>query len=515
MYVGSEYYIGFIPNDGAPPLIVMLYNGEGLAAYTIEAPVTQFSRNGAITANVQNIINLPNALTGLSSRNDNALDDEYKEGVYLQTSRNQIAAIGLSNGREIFDTFFVIPTVDLCLYEYTYFAVSVTSNYNADGSIVIVGTTDQTTVNITVPVSAVQIKISNSADWGPLYANTLYSYEIQRLQIVYIAAYTTDLTGTKVTTNKPISLFSGHECSYVPSFVEYCNNLAEQIPPTELWGTVYYFAPLASRTSYIIKIIAAYNSTTVEIRCNNNDRTLSFRINAGENTIETFDNQEYCRLFASQEVLVAQFSYGYERDSRGDPMMMLIPPTAHYTNSITSSTFQPSTQVNSYDHYINIIALASYDQRQMISVTAAGGVNRSSNSLNWVTAFSSNDIEVYAAQVNIPHGVFEVTHFNKSVLMTVMVYGFEVRAVTGSTGGYGHPGWLMAQLNAGMHICKNMYVCIYFMYFIDQSNVLRTGKLYYFHYALSSGSLIPQLISIHTTKAAPITLIILPTYYSF
>ena len=452
-YIGNKYYIGFIPNAGAPPLVIMLNNRDRLATYTIEASVLHFTRSGAITANIQNIVSLPDVLTGLTSRNRNALDNEYKEGVYLQTSRSQIATIGLSNGTENYDTFFVIPTVDLCLYEYTYFAMSVRSEYhNADGSVVIVGTADQTTMNITVPglVISAKIKINNSADWTNLFSNTLYTFEIQRLQIVYITTtYVIDLTGTKVTTDKPISLFSGHECSYVPSFVPFCNNLAEQIPPTELWGTEYYFAPLASRTSYTIKIVAAYDSTTVEITCGDHDRVLRLRIDAGESATETF-SYEYCGVLTSQKVLIAQFSHGYESDSRGDPMMMLVPPTTHYTNRITSSTFQPSTQVNSYNHYINIIAMGRYDQRQMISITTAGGVNRSTDSLNWVPLFGGSNIEIYAAQVDIPHGVFEVTHSNKSVLMTVMVYGFEERAVTNSTGGYGHPGWWMAQLNAGM-----------------------------------------------------------------
>ena len=446
--IGGEFYIGFVPIFGAPPIIVMLTKES--AIYSVEAPVTRFSQNGPITANVQNVINLPNSLTGPSYNFINAFNNEYKEGVYLQSNRKKIAVIGSNIGANI-ETFFAIPTVDLCLYEYTYFAVSVSTNVNADGSVVIVGTADQTVVNIIVPVSAV-IRISNSADWVSLDPDRLYLYEIQRLQIVYIAAYTTDLTGTKVTTNKPISLFSGHECAFVPFFAHNCDNLAEQIPPTELWGTVYYFAPLASRTSYTIKVIAAYDSTTVNINCNNNDRTCSFNINAGGHIIETFENQEFCRVFANNLVLVSQLSHGNETDSQGDPMMTLIPAIDHYTNSITSSTFQRSTQVGSHYHYINIIVLASYYQPEMISITTAGGVSRSLDSQSWVPISSGNDTGAYATQVDIPHGVFELAHFNKSALMTVIVYGFEVTAITGFTGGYGHPGWLMDQFNAGMYI---------------------------------------------------------------
>ena len=459
-YVGSEFYIGFIPNFGEPLFVVMLTNGEVLTTYSIEAPVTGFYQNGTIIANVQNVVNLPNTLSGASYAFSNSQNDEYKEGVHIQTNKNKVATIGsYHNG----DTYFAIPTVDLCLNEYTYFAVSVSANNEwLDSSVVIVATANQTILNIIVPISDVHIKINNSADWSPLVPDTLYTYEIQRLQIVYIAVLSSDLTGTKVTTNKPISLFSGHECGFIPYHAEWCGNLMEQIPPTELWGTVYYFAPLASRTSYTIKIIAAYDFTTVDIYCN--DSVSSHIINAGKFLNVTYDNQEFCGVTANHIVLVTQFSHAYDSDSQGNPMMTLIPATSHYTNSITSSTVEITV---CYDHYINIIVLASYYQPEMISITTAGGVNQSIGLQSWVPIMRNSVTEAYAAQVNIPHGVFEVTHVNDSALMTVVVYGFVSRRAFQAIG-YGHPGWLMEQFNDGKYITimlsQNVLAVIYHTY---------------------------------------------------
>ena len=450
MYVGSELYIGFTSNFGEPLFVVMLTNGEVLTNYSVEAPVTGFYQNGTIIANVQNVVNFPDALSAPSyAFSLNAQNDKYKEGVHVQTNKNKVATIGsYHNG----DTFFAIPTVDLCLNEYTYLAVSVSINQIwSDGSIVIVATANQTILNITVLVSDVQIKINNSVEWSPLVPGTLHTYEIQRLQIVYIAVLSSDLTGTKVTTNKPISLLSGHECAFIPSHAQRCGNLMEQIPPTELWGTVYYFAPLASRTSYTIKIIAAYNSTNVDVYCN--DSVSSHIVNAGEFINMTYDNQEFCGVTANQVVLVTQFSHSYDSDSHGNPMMTLIPATSHYTNSITSSTVEITS---CYDHYINIIILASYYQPEMISITTVGGVSQSLDSQSWVPIMRNGVTEAYAAQVNIPHGVFEVAHVNDSALMTVVVYGFVTWTLYHV--GYGHPGWLMDQFNDGMRNRKYMYI---------------------------------------------------------
>ena len=62
----------------------------------------------------------------------------------------------------------------------------------------------------------------------------------------------------------------------------------EQIPPTELWDSVYYLALIASRTSYTIII----NITTVKVYCNNTVNTDV--ISAGEFITTVYNNQEYC-----------------------------------------------------------------------------------------------------------------------------------------------------------------------------------------------------------------------------
>ena len=422
-------------------------NSEKFIYFSIEAPVTKFYQSGKVTANVANIVTLPRSLGGISRNSYTTETYSFTEGVHLQTN-GDISVIGLSEAVSTFDTFFAIPRKELCINEYLHFAVSVDAEVNADGSVVIVGTANKTIVNITVPVSAV-IKLNNSVDWSSLESGTLYSFEIQRLQIVYIAAFITDLTGTKVTSNKPISLFSGHECAFVPSTTPGCDLVMEHIPPTVLWGNVYYFAPLASRKSYTIKIIAAYASTTVKIHCINTSK--EHNIKPGSFITRTYHHQEFCGVYANKNVLVVQFSHGYQSDSQGDPMMTLIPATFHYTNSIISSTFQMSTHGNySHNHYINIIVLASYYQPEMISITYGGELTKTLDSQTWVPITRNNVTEAYATQVKIPHGVFEVTHLNSSALMTAVVYGFAVRlgAFRGNIAdGYGHPGWLKAALN--------------------------------------------------------------------
>ena len=49
-----------------------------------------------------------------------------------------------------------------------------------------------------------------------------------------------DYSGTRVETNKPVSFFSGHSCTYVPKGVSACDHLVEQISPAAVWGLIIF-----------------------------------------------------------------------------------------------------------------------------------------------------------------------------------------------------------------------------------------------------------------------------------
>ena len=444
-FLGSDFYIGFVPIYGCPLYIFLATGSAEQANYSVAVATTNFYQTGTIIANTKGTVCLPRSITGPSYNYlSNSWNNAYKEGIYLQTHGDEVAAIG-SYIYPYIDTFFAIPTVDLCINEYIYYAVSTDGHSGTDGSVVIVGTADQTTVTIKVSVTTV-IKISSAANWTTLNTTTSETYTIQRLQIVYIATQgNNDLTGTKVTTNKPISLFSGHECVINPA-INYCDTLIEQLPPTKLWGRIYYFAPLHGWSSYKIKIIAAYDSTTVRIYCNNavsNNHT----VHSGK-SISLSYNLHYCGVFATKEILVIQFSYA----SNSESLMTIIPPTDHYTNSITSST--PNNYFSlSYNHYVNIIVLASFYQQNMMSITTAGGVSQL-NTQSWIPIIVNGIAEAYVAHVMISQGVFKVTHADMDALMTIVVYGqavysnnsFVIYPSDSFPEGYGHPGWLMSQL---------------------------------------------------------------------
>ena len=423
-FLKRDYYFSFFKNFGSgQPSIIITTSESQPVNYSIEAPGVGYYTSGNVTSDNEVILNLPTALI-TSSHNDQ------DKGIHLMISSDRVTVIGQNLGIHSSGTFLCLPITNLCVDEYVYYGISVPIDRSGSysSSILVVGTEDNTMMKLTV-TQPVTISVSNST--VDLTAGIQYPFVINRLQTVLIESVD-DLTGTKIVTDKPVSVLSGHQCGYVPKISGSCEYLIEQVPPTTLWGRVYYTTPLATRRSYTIKVLAAYNSTVVDIYCNNTRE--SYNISEGESVNKTLSLQEYCAINSSKEVLVVQLSHGQADDNDGDrigdEMMTLVPATNHYSNTFQFSTLQGQS---GYTHYINIIVLAQYYQPDMIYLIL-GGVNRSLDTQQWVPIVVNNVTEAYSVQVMISEGVAEIVYtYTSATVMSATTYGFAFLV------GYGHP----------------------------------------------------------------------------
>jgi len=420
----GEYYFGYFRGFSGGQLSVMLMNTLSTPVnFTIEAPVAGFYHTGVVDGSTA--VYLPFSIAVF--RNDR----QYK-GVYLRTDSDAVTIIGQNEANHISETFLILPyNKSSVLSEFVYYGMSVrgySSSYQ--GAILIVGTEDNTIMKLTVTQTATT-SLGNTLNTG-----REYSFVINRLQTFYIrsSSYTYDLTGTKIITNRQVSVFSGHESTRIPTNLCCPNPLIEQVPPVKSWGRVFYTMPLATRKSYLVKILASYNLTEIDLYCNNfkESQTISER----QFYVKTLSQKEHCVIHSNKPVLVAQFSHGgyEERDYIGDPMMMITPDVVQFSNRFVSITIRNTTR-SDYKHYVNIIVLAQYYQPDMIHLIS-GGKNASLNTLKWVPIRVKHSIEAYATQMTISGDVVEIAHANENALMTVVIYGFA------NQGGYGHPGRL-------------------------------------------------------------------------
>lgn len=425
----NEFYFGFFYNHANSLVGLSLMTTDTKSvSFSIEA--SQYHYSGTIAPNGRTTVNIPTRFIVSTS-------NIQSNGIFLQTSSDKVTVVGQNlRSTSTSDTFTILPVVELCTESYVYYGISVqrTSVFRSSflSAMLIVATKNYTLLRIT-PTRSVRMLIKGYS--YNFAANEEGRVWINRLDIAYIVTLD-ELTGTKIVSNHPVSVFSGHECGNVPSHIAACDHMTEQIPPTTLWGRVHYVVPFLGRNSYTIKVVAANDSTAVDMYCGNTMQ--SYTLNEGNAVTRVLS--VYCAIYSTKVVLVAQFSHGQQDDSlNGDPMMIIVPATAHYTNMSDITTMYNSA--SGFNHYASIIVPAQFYQPQMIYLTT-GGVKNSLQSASWIPIQVESANVAYATRVSISDGLSFIVHTGTSALMTVIVYGFY------NYESYGHAG-----LNLFMGMC--------------------------------------------------------------
>ena len=442
-----DYYLGFFLNrendTGNISILLTSNDTQQDVEYSIKAPDNKCSRNGTLSAgNVTGVTcnRYDVEVTSSSRGNEN-------KGIYVTANSDIVTVIGQSLEEHSSDSYYALPVIKLDADAYVYYGITMSigrrghkRSYNS--SILIVGTENNTIVRVTATRS-VNIVWGNFSD--NLAHGREYSFVINRLQTFYIGV-NKDLSGTKIVTDKPVSVFSGHRCARVPTKdINRCSYLIEQIPPTALWGKVHYVAPLVNKRYYTIKILAAYNSSYVSISCNK--MILNTTIDEGKFYEGQF-NDSHCAICSNKKVLVVQLSHGGdEDDGNGAPMMTLVPSTNQYFNRFETSTIYNPGNVQ-FSHYINVIVMEQYYQPNVTYLIAKGD-KRSLDTEEWVPIRVNNTTKARATNItDIEEGMFQIFHTNPEAQMMTFVYGFAQNDSYGHIGGiYIPPGYYVSILS--------------------------------------------------------------------
>jgi hypothetical protein len=121
---------------------------------------------------------------------------------------------------------------------------------------------------------------------------------------------TTNLTGSKVSADKNVAVFSGHACAQVPVGTTFCDTLLEQAIATENLSTRYLVtaskgAELASNRSDIVRVIATEDNTEVK-----RDGVVVATLNSGQVYEYLLGAGLGSDIEATKKVVVAQYLTG-------------------------------------------------------------------------------------------------------------------------------------------------------------------------------------------------------------
>ncbi|MEI6565624.1 MAG: HYR domain-containing protein [Verrucomicrobiota bacterium] len=198
-----------------------------------------------------------------------------------------------------------------------------------------------------------KLMIVPSATVGSRTAGVPYSITLNRGQTYQLRSTNdapSDLSGSIIVADQPVSVFGSHQCAAIPnSNVFFCNYIVEQLPPTEMWGTAFLTVPLVSRSNGDTFRVMAINNNTIV-------KTNGVAIPGSLATGGFFEFQLATPTLVSADkpVLLAQYANSSDWDlvANSDPFMILVQPGSHYG---ADYTFQiPATDFA--NNYVNITA---------------------------------------------------------------------------------------------------------------------------------------------------------------
>jgi hypothetical protein len=236
------------------------------------------------------------------------------KGVVIQTSEQSTVTIFDSYYKTTNDGTLIIPTDKLS----TQYIVSSVKPY--DYNQFAIGTlSDRTNINITFSMgSSSRITLQGSTyGYGDVYSLTL-----DRLETFQIN-HTADLTGTFITSNKPIAVFSGNRCNKLLSSA--CSHMVTQLPPTAELDHLYIVPPFFHNRRTLTQIATPTNNTvntTVE------GRESTVILNQGEH--KNIESNQTVVVKSHGPVLVTGFGMGNSTSPYIDPYMTVIPGVNQY-----------------------------------------------------------------------------------------------------------------------------------------------------------------------------------------
>ena len=143
-----------------------------------------------------------------------------------------------------------------------------------------------------------------------------------------------DMTGSRVTADRPVQVFGGHSCAIVPYHKMACDHLEVQLPPIQTWGKKYVGMPMLDGNvsgQNLVRVVAAFDDTQVTITPQQGD-VGQFVLQA--NQWKEFFVSTAFEAVATKAVMVGQYLLGQQYPDppaeRGDPALTTLVPSEQY-----------------------------------------------------------------------------------------------------------------------------------------------------------------------------------------
>lgn len=201
---------------------------------------------------------------------------------------------------------------------------------NLGSQFLLVGCSNDTVLTITPTQSlSLPMDIQRSSSTVNIDSGTASNEIILHQMQTLLVSSLDDLTGTIITSNKPLVVISGHECANIPLSATGCEPFAVQVLPITTWGTEFLLSPFFGRDGpQGFKAVSSKSNTSYVYRCSSDSRL------AVQTRTVSFFSASYCHLQSTDPAFLVALSFGGSIDSKGDPSISIVSPVDQYVKTV-------------------------------------------------------------------------------------------------------------------------------------------------------------------------------------
>ena len=328
--------------------------------------------------------------------------------IYLAPRGQVVATAVLSlTGRMPSDYSLILMINPFASHSFVYYAASV--DFVGD-HLQQLHSNDQTIIQITALTDSTEVRIA------PNTGIIINKYAVQRGEEYIITldvgesvmvTSSEDLTGSRVTANKAISLYSGHYCA--TGSTDSCSVLIEQIPPFNSWRNsfILHTNVIGLIAGNMFKLISSDIGASVSMNCTSdgiNYESNNYHLVFRQHLVLSITHH-HCIVNSDENILIIQF-----KDSSQSPLdtfMTIIPAIDQFEDYYVMNTNNSYVVLTVMGSNPNIIPILLDDNPATVS---------------W-EVFILNESAYYYGVLQLPSGRHTLTFLEGVVKFGAIIYG--------------------------------------------------------------------------------------------